>query len=104
MTNCLLRRAETWFLGWKWPPKSLRDPKLLLDAEAIPGCRLLDSFPKYISFCPCNYSSLNGHNAHLESLDHFCFEVSFSFSTLVVVTDASAILSQNMQAVSTTHL
>ena len=60
-----------------------------LDAEAIPGCRLLDSFPD--------------HNTHLKSLDHLCLEASSSFSTLVVVTDASAIPPRNMQAISAAH-
>ena len=74
-----------------------------LDAEATPGCRLLDSFPDRISFNPCNHSSLNDRNTHLESLDCLCLEASSSFSTLVIITDASAILPRNMQAISTAH-
>ena len=61
----------------------------LLDAETIPGCRLLDSFPN--------------RNTHLESLDCLCLEASSSSSTLVVVTDASAIPPRNMQAISAAH-
>ena len=75
-----------------------------LHAEAIPGCRLLDSFPNRISFHPCNRSSLSDCNTHLQSLDWLCFEASFSSSTLVVVTDASVIPSRCMQAVSAAHL
>ena len=74
-----------------------------LDAEATPGCRLLDSFPDRISFHPCNRSSLNDRNTHLESLDRLCLEASSSSSTLVVVTDASAIPPRNMQAISAAH-
>ena len=43
-----------------------------LDAEATPGCRLLDSFSDCIPFHPCNRSSLNDRNTYLESLDHLC--------------------------------
>ena len=75
-----------------------------LDAEATPGCRLLDSFPDRISFHPCNRSSLKDRNTHLESLDRLCLEASSSSSTLVVVTDASAIPPRNMQAISSTSL
>ena len=74
-----------------------------LDAKAIPGCRLLDSFPDRISFHPYNHSSLNNCNTHLESLDHLCLEASSSSSILVVVTDASAIPSRNMQTISAAH-
>ena len=74
-----------------------------LDAEATPGCRLLDSFSEHISFYPCNRSSLNDHNTHLESLDCLCLEASSSSSTLVVVTDASVIPSRNMQAIFAAH-
>ena len=74
-----------------------------LDAEATPGCRLLDSFPDCISFHPCNCSSLNDRNTHLESLGCLCLEASSFPSTLVVVTDASAIPPRNMQAISVAH-
>ena len=74
-----------------------------LDTEAIPGCRLLDSFPEHISFHSCNHSSLNNCNTYLESLNHLCLETSSSSSTLVVVTDTSAIPPKNMQAISNTH-
>ena len=75
-----------------------------LDAEATPGCRLLDSFPDRILFHPCNHSSLNNRNTHLESLDRLCLEASSSFSsTPIVVTDTSAISSRNMQAISAAH-
>ena len=67
-----------------------------LDAEATPGCRLLDSFPNCISFHSCNRSSLNDHNTHLESLDRLCLEASSSSSTLVIVTDVSVIPPRNM--------
>jgi len=66
----------------------------LFDTEAIPGYRLLDSFPDHISFHPCNFSSLNNCTAYLKSLDCLCLEVASSFSTLVVVTNASVILSR----------
>ena len=73
------------------------------DAKVTPDCRLLDSFSDHISFHPCNCSSLNDCNAHLESLDHLYLEA-FSFSsTLVIVTDVSAISPKNMQAVSAIH-
>ena len=74
-----------------------------LDAKATPDCRLLDSFPDRILFYPCNCSSLNNRNTHLESLDRLCLEASSSSSTLVVVTDASVIPPRNMQAVSAAH-
>ena len=76
----------------------------LLYTEAIPGCRLLDSFPNYISFYPCNCSSLRDCKTHLQSLDCLCLEASSSPSTLVVVTDASVIPSRRMQAVSAAHI
>ena len=68
---------------------SLTECFKLLDAETIPGCRLLDSFPN--------------RNTHLESLDCLCLEASSSSSTLVVVTDASAIPPRNMWAISAAH-
>ena len=74
-----------------------------LDAETTPDYRLLNSFPECISFYPCNCSSLNDHNAHLESLDCLCLETSSFSSTLVVVTDASAIPPRSIQAVSAAH-
>jgi len=74
-----------------------------LDAEATPGCSLLDSFSNHISFHPCNHSSLNDRNTHLKSLDCLCLEASSSSSTLVVVTNASVIPPRNMQAISATH-
>ena len=67
-----------------------------LDAEVTPGCGLLDSFPDCILFHLCNHSSLNDHNTHLEFFDCLCLEASSSSSTLVVVTNASAISSRNM--------
>ena len=75
-----------------------------LHAEAIPGCRLLDSFPDRIFFHPCNRSSLRDCKTHLQSLDRLCLEASFSSSTLVVVTDASVTPSRHMQAVSAAHI
>ena len=74
-----------------------------LDAETTPGCRLLDSFPDCISFHPCNRSSLNDRNTHLESLDYFCLEAFSSSSTLIIVTDASAIPPRNMQTIFAVH-
>ena len=74
-----------------------------LHAEATPGCRLLDSFPDHISFHPCNHSSLRDCKTHLQSLDQLCLEAFSSSSTLVVVTDASAIPPRNMQAISAAH-
>ena len=76
----------------------------LLHAEATPGCRLLDSFPGYIFFHPCNHLSLRDCKTHLQFLDHLCLEASSFPSTLVVITDASVILSRHMQAVSTIHI
>jgi len=64
------------------------------DTEAIPGYRLLDSFPDHVYFHPCNFSSLNNCTAYLKSLDCLCLEVASSFSTLVVVTNASIIPSR----------
>ena len=75
-----------------------------LDAKTTPGCRLLDSFTNHISFYPCNRSSLNNRNTHLESLDHLCLEASSSPSTLVVATDTSVIPSRCMQAISAVHI
>jgi len=74
-----------------------------LDAEATLVCRLLDSFSECILFYHCNRSSLNDCNTHLESLDRLCLETSSSSSTLVVVTNASAIPPRNMQAISAAH-
>ena len=68
----------------------------LFNAEDTLGCRLLDSFSDYISFHYCNCLSLNDYTAYLESPDYLCFEVFFSFFTLIVVTDASAISLRNM--------
>ena len=67
-----------------------------LDAEAILYYRLIDSFPNHISFYYCNCSSLNNCIAYLESLNHLCLKgVSFP-STLIVVTNVSAILPRNI--------
>ena len=75
----------------------------LFDTKVIPGCRLLDSFPDHISFHLYNCSSLNNCIVYLESLDYFCLEV-FSFSsTLIIVTDPSAISPKNMQVISAAH-
>ena len=75
----------------------------LFDTKAIPGCRLLDSFPNHISFHLCNCSSLNNCIAYLESLDCICLEVSFFSSTLIIVNNASAISPRNMQVISAVH-
>jgi Endonuclease/Exonuclease/phosphatase family./Reverse transcriptase (RNA-dependent DNA polymerase). len=75
-----------------------------LHDEARPGCRLLDSFPDSISFHACDRSSLDARKAHLASLDNICQEASSDSTTLIVVTDASAIPPRNMQAVSAAHL
>ena len=75
-----------------------------LHAEAIPGCRLLNSFSDHISFYPCNCSSLRDYKTHLQFLDHLCLEASSSPSTLVVITDTSVIPSRHMQAVSAMHI
>ena len=75
----------------------------LFNAKGTPDCRLLNSFPNCISFYYCNCSSLNDHTAYLESLDYLCFEAFFSFPTLIVVTDASAISIRNMQVISAAH-
>jgi len=56
----------------------------LLHAEATLDCRLLDSFPDRISFCPCNHSSLMDCKTHLQSLDHLCLEVSSFFFFLFI--------------------
>ena len=75
-----------------------------LDAETIPGCRLLDSFPGCISFYPCNCSSLCNCKTHLQSFDYLCLEAFFSSSTLVIVTDTSVISSEHMQALSAVYI
>ena len=75
-----------------------------LHTEAIPGCRLLDSFPDCIFFYHCNRSSLSECKTHLQSLDQLCLEASSFPSTLVVVTDASVIPSRHIQAVSAAHI
>ena len=67
-----------------------------IHTEAIPGYRLLDSFPDCIFFHPCNCSSLRDCKTHLQFLDYLCLEASFFPSTLVVVTDASVISSSRM--------
>ena len=76
----------------------------LLHAEAISGCRLLDSFPDCISFHPCNHSSSRDCNTYLQSLDHLCLKASSSSSTLIVVTNTSVIPSRHMQAVFAVHI
>ena len=75
-----------------------------LYTEATSGCRLLDNFPDHISFHSYNHSSLRNCKNHLQSLDYLCLKVSFSPSTLVVVTDASVIPSRCMQAISAMHI
>ena len=75
----------------------------LFNTKTTPGCRLLDSFSDLISFHPCNCSSLNDYTIHLESLDCLCLKASFSFSTLIIVTDASTIPSRNIQAISAVY-
>ena len=75
----------------------------LFDTKANLGCRLLDSFPDCIFFHSCNHPSCNNCTAYLKSLDYLCFQASFSFSTLVVITNASAILSRNIQVTSTMY-
>ena len=75
----------------------------LFDTKTILGCRLLDSFPNHISFHLCNCSSLNNCIAYLESLDFICLEVSSFSSTLIIVTNASAISPRNMQVISAAH-
>jgi len=75
----------------------------LFDTEAIPDCRLLDSFFDCISFHLCNCSSLKNCIDYLESLDYLCLEASFFSSTLIIVTDVSAIPPRNMQAISAAH-
>ncbi len=75
----------------------------LFNAKGTSGCRLLNSFPNCISFHYYNCSSLNDYTAYLESLNYLCFETSFSFPTLIIITDASAISLRNIQAISTTY-
>ena len=75
-----------------------------LYTEVTPGCRLLDNFPNHISLHHYNHSSLKDCKNHLLFLDYLCLEVSFSPSTLVVVTYASVIPSRRMQAVSAAHI
>ena len=76
----------------------------LLDAEAIPGCRLLDSFPGCVFFYPCNCSSLCNCKTHLQSFDYLYLEAFSSSSTLVIVTDTSVIPSKHIQAVSAMYI
>ena len=66
------------------------------DTEAIPDCRLLDNFSNYISFHSYNCLSLSSYKLYLYFLDYLCFEASFSFSTLIVITDASALPTMNI--------
>ena len=75
----------------------------LFDTEAIPDCRLLDSFFDRIYFHLCNCSSLKNCIDYLESLDYLCLEASSFSSTLIIVTDASTIPPRNMQAISAAH-
>ena len=69
----------------------------LFDTEAIPDCRLLDSFFDRISFHLCNCSSLKN------CIDYLCLEASSFSSTLIIVTDACAIPPRNMQAIFAAH-
>ena len=75
----------------------------LFDTGTIPGNRLIDNFPDLIFFYSCNCSSLSGYKSHLESLDCLHLEASSSSSILIVVTNTSARLPKNMQAVSTMY-
>ena len=71
----------------------------LFDAKAISDCRLLHNFLNHISFFLYNCSSLNDHKSHLKSFNHLCLKTSSFSSTLIIVTNASTILSRNIQAV-----
>ena len=82
---------KSFFLDTKALLLNLTEYFNLFDTKAIPDHRLLDSFSNYISFYPCNHSSLNNCTAHLESLDYLCHKAASFPSTLVVVTDTSAI-------------
>ena len=76
----------------------------LLDTETTLGYRLLDNFLDHISFYPYNCSSFSNCKTHLQSLDYLCLEAFSSFSTFIVVTNASVISSRCMQAVSAAYI
>ena len=71
--------------------------------EICPGCRLLDNFPDYVSFHPCDRSNGRTRKLQFDALDRLCHEASSDPLTLVVATDASVISPRNMQAVSVAH-
>jgi len=71
--------------------------------EIRPGCRLLDNFPDYVSFHPCDRSNGRTRKLQFDALDRLCHEASSDPLTLVVATDASVISPRNMQAVSVAH-
>ena len=75
----------------------------LFDAKAISGCRLFHNFLDYIFFFLCNCSSLSDHKSYLKFFDHVYLRAFSFFSTLIIVTNVSAILSRNMQAVFTIY-
>ena len=74
-----------------------------LHPEIRPGCRLLDNFPDYVSFHPCDRSNGRTRKLQFDALDCLCHEASSDPSTLVVATNASVIPPRNMQAVSVAH-
>jgi len=74
-----------------------------LHPEIHPGCRLLDNFPDYVSFHPCDRSNGRTRKLQFDALDCLCHEASSDPSTLVVATNASVIPPRNMQAVSVAH-
>jgi len=71
--------------------------------KICPGYRLLDNFPDYVSFHPCDHSNGCTHKLQFNALDQLCHEASSDPSTLVVTTDTSVIPPRNMQAVLVAH-
>ena len=82
---------------------NLTEPFNLLNTKTIPDYRLLDNFTNCISFHYCNCSSFSNHKFYLEFLNYLYLKT-FSFSsTLIIVTNTSAILSGNIQVISATY-
>lgn len=71
----------------------------LFNAKAISGCKLFYNFLNHIFFFLYNCSSLNDHKSYLKSFDHLYLKTSSFSSTFIIVTNASAILSRNIQAI-----
>ena len=68
----------------------------LFHFKAYPGYRLLDNFSDCISFYSCNCFKGSTIKAYFQALDCLCYGASTDPSILVIVTDASVILSRNI--------